>query len=123
MSDQVNGLFEAVGSLFIVSSIFRIYKEKEVRGITWQHVAFFMSWGYWNVYYYPSIGQWWSFLGGLLVCLVNTIWFCMMLYYLRKQNAHTTTKLVPVEDVDSYFCHDVDPPAIQPQGGERDHSV
>lgn len=86
MSDFLNGLFEFVGSLFILSSCFRIHKDKKVHGITWYHVAFFMTWGYWNIYFYPSLGQWWSFAGGISVCLINTIWLAMILYYLRRQD-------------------------------------
>ena len=67
--DLINGTFEASGSLFILRSIFLLHKQKLVRGVSLIHVAFFMAWGWWNLYYYPHLGQWLSFWGRLPDCV------------------------------------------------------
>lgn len=47
--DLINGLFECFGGFFIFLSILKIIKEKEVKGIHWGTVSFFVSWGWWNM--------------------------------------------------------------------------
>ena len=80
--DLINGTFESVGGLFIALSVRRLAKDKLVKGVSWVHAAFFSSWGYWNLYYYPHLEQWFSFYGGALLVAVNTIWLLQMWYYL-----------------------------------------
>lgn len=80
-SDFINAVFESFGGLFIGLSCWRLHQHKKALGISLWHVWFFMAWGYWNLYYYPSLGQWWSFAGGVGVVIANTIWFVMILYY------------------------------------------
>ena len=56
--DQVNGLFELLGGLFISLTCIKLYKDKKVRGLSFVHIAYFTMWGYWNIHYYPHLGQW-----------------------------------------------------------------
>lgn len=83
--DNVNGFFELCGGLFILLSVFKLHKQKKVRGVSAIGIAYFATWGYWNIYYYPHLNQWFSFVGGLLVVVVNTFWLGQILYYLRKE--------------------------------------
>ena len=39
--DIVNGIFESCGSLFILTSIIKLYHDKKVRGVSWVHAGFF----------------------------------------------------------------------------------
>lgn len=83
--DQVNGLFECFGGVFIYLSVAKLSKEKKVRGVSWLHAGFFALWGYWNLFYYPHLEQWVSFVGGILVVLMNTVWLGQLVYYTRKE--------------------------------------
>lgn len=83
--DLINGTFELLGAPFILMSIIKLHKEKRVRGVSWIHVTFFSSWGFWNLYYYPHLNQWVSFFGGLALVLTNTFWLGQIIYYLRKE--------------------------------------
>lgn len=85
LPDIINGAFEAAGGFFIWLSIRKLYLEKLVRGVSWVHVAFFSSWGYWNLYFYPHLGQWMSFAGGALLVTANTIWLLQIAFYLSKE--------------------------------------
>jgi hypothetical protein len=67
MKDLINGSFEFLGSFFIMFSVLKLRKEKEVKGVDWKHIAFFTSWGAWNLYYYPSLGQWISWYGSVAI--------------------------------------------------------
>jgi hypothetical protein len=66
-ADITNGLFEFGGAWFIYGHIRKLLADKLVRGVYWPATAFFAAWGWWNVYYYPSLGQWFSFAGGLAI--------------------------------------------------------
>ncbi len=79
--DAVNGMLEMAGGLFILLSIKRLHKDKVVKGVSWMHVAFFSTWGYWNLFYYPHLDQWWSFWGGIGIVTTNTFWLLQMAWY------------------------------------------
>ena len=84
MPDLVNCIFEAFGGFFIGLSVLKLHRDKQVRGVALPYVLFYTSWGYWNLYYYPSLGQWASFWGGFGVVAVNTVWFAQILYYRKN---------------------------------------
>lgn len=79
--DMVNGVFESLGAAFILLSVCKLAKEKLVRGISYWHISFFMVWGFWNLYYYPQLGQWFSVLGGALLVASNMVYVVQLIYY------------------------------------------
>jgi len=81
MNDIINGMFELLATPFILFSLVKLYREKVVRGVSFVHVAFFAGWGIWNLYYYPSLGQWASFVGGIGVAVTNVTYALMLVYY------------------------------------------
>lgn len=82
--DAVNATFELAGGFFIAFSCFRLYKDKIVKGVSWITMSFFMTWGYWNLYFYPALDQWLSFVGGIGIVIVNTLYVAMIWHYLQK---------------------------------------
>lgn len=83
LPDLINGLFEALGSIFVALSCIKLYKDKQVHGVSALTVGFFTSWGLWNLFYYPHLGQFWSSVAAGLVALVNAAWLGMIFYYRR----------------------------------------
>lgn len=83
--DVINGLFEFLGAPFILLSVIKLYKQKQVKGVSWVHAVFFTIWGWWNLFYYPSLGQWISFAGGIAIVVTNSLWLVQMLYYSRRK--------------------------------------
>ena len=63
----------------------QLYRDKCIRGVHWSATLFFASWGYWNLFYYPHLDQWWSFSGGVSIVAANTVWVAQMFYYGRKE--------------------------------------
>lgn len=82
--DMLNAAFEFVGALFLAADSRDLYRDKLLRGVYWPGRVFFASWGAWNVLYYPSIGQTFSFIAGLLVLAVNTVW-CVLAWKYRNR--------------------------------------
>lgn len=89
IADISNGAFEFVASLMILNNCRALYKEKRRQGVSKFSSMFFLSWGFWNTFYYPHLGQMWSFIGGLFVVASNILWISMMLYY--DHNAKEST--------------------------------
>jgi hypothetical protein len=84
-ADIVNGLFEFGIAIPLAKGVLMLRKDKVVRGFYWPTIAWTTAWGLWNLYYYPSLGQWWSFVGGALVVSVNITWLSHVFYYMRQQ--------------------------------------
>lgn len=81
LPDLVNGVFEGIGGFFIALSVIKLHRAKVVSGVSAVHVAFFSSWGFWNLFYYPHLDQWLSFWGGVLLVAVNCVWLAQIFYY------------------------------------------
>ena len=80
-NDMTNGLFELIGSGFLVLNVVKLQRDKEVKGVSWIAVGFFFLWGLWNLFYYPSLNQWFSFAGGCCIATVNAVWLGMLIWY------------------------------------------
>jgi hypothetical protein len=81
MNDLINATFEFIGALFIMNHCRVLYKDKVVRGVSIISNIYFGSWGVWNLFFYPSLGQTWSFYAGITLTLSNAIWIAMMYHY------------------------------------------
>ena len=78
MNDFINAGFESLAGIFVFLSAWRVYKDKQVRGVSLLMVIFMLSWGIWNLYYYPSLGQWLSFCAGAFLVLGNVCWLALV---------------------------------------------
>jgi len=85
VNDFINGGFELVSGLLSTINIFKLYKDKTVKGVSWIPLTFFTIWGMWNLFYYPSLNQWFSFIGGIVIFIVNIIWISMYFYYKKNK--------------------------------------
>lgn len=53
--DMINGIFEGGGAILLSLNIRRLLKDKKVEGISLIPVFFWSAWGFWNLFYYPSL--------------------------------------------------------------------
>jgi hypothetical protein len=83
--DLVNGLFEIISGFMTFGNCFKLYKDKEVKGIMWQLTIFFTMWGFWNLFYYHSLNQICSMIGGAVLVTGNSIWVGQVLYYKNRK--------------------------------------
>lgn len=87
--DLLNGLFEFFAGISVLFNVLRLYKDKVLKGFDWRTTAFFTSWGFYNLFYYPHLGQWLSFTGGLCIVTFNCIWLTMCYRYRNATNTNT----------------------------------
>jgi len=81
--DLGNAIFEFGGALTIWKAVHQLYQDKKIRGVWWPAWLFYAAWGIWNLWYYPTLGQWWSFLSGIVLVIGNITW-CVMAHRYRK---------------------------------------
>lgn len=92
--DIVNGAFELLGGGLCWMNVKRLMQQKYISGVYWPVQAFFALWGFWNLFYYPHLGQWVSFAGGIILVVGNTIWVILAIHYMRKHSeAEVNAKL------------------------------
>lgn len=75
--DVINGSFEVIGGLCLWWNVRTLWRDRLVKGVDWRVTAFFQSWGAWNLYYYPSLNQPFSFFGGLVIFAANSAWLAL----------------------------------------------
>lgn len=85
-ADIVNGLFEGGGAALTWMNVRQVWKDKGYAGIYLPAVILFFSWGVWNIYYYRSLHQYFSFHAGLVLVAANFAWIGLMLWYGKKGN-------------------------------------
>ncbi len=79
--DLVNGTLEFTTALLVLASVRKLIIDKHVSGVSLFPSALSDLWGFWNMYYYPSLDQWWSFTGGCFLCAFNIWWTVLAFYY------------------------------------------
>ncbi len=83
--DIGNAFFEGVGSIMTWLNVRAVYRDKQVKGVQWQVTLFWTAWGVYNLFLYPHLEMWWSFIGGISIVTANAVWVAMVVYYLRTQ--------------------------------------
>ncbi|WP_167632472.1 hypothetical protein [Mariprofundus ferrooxydans] len=79
--DAINALFEFGVFLAVVPSILALLRDRQVRGMSLLTPLFFTSWGFWNIFYYPHLDQFWSAAAAVLLTITNSIYLVLLLKY------------------------------------------
>jgi hypothetical protein len=77
VADFVNSLFESIGAYGAWRNAYQLYKDQKISGVFWPLYLFYFGWGCWNLLYYPSLGQTFSFVGGAVLTTGNLAWVIM----------------------------------------------
>jgi hypothetical protein len=83
--DLINGAFEIFGSVATWGTFHAIRKDRGYAGIRLPIMAFFTSWGFWNLYFYSHLAQWVSLVASLSLTAGNVAIIAAMMYYGRKK--------------------------------------
>lgn len=90
--DVINGAFEGAAALSILNHCRVVHRQKSATGVSVLSTLFFFIWGLWNMYYYPALGQSFSYYAGVAVAASNALWIGLILKY-RKVKANTWPKV------------------------------
>jgi len=83
--DMVNSLVELGGAWFTWRNAWQLFKDKSLSGVYWPTNLFFTLFGVWNLYYYTSIAQPYSFYAAILLTMGNATWVAMAINLRFKQ--------------------------------------
>jgi hypothetical protein len=90
LPDLANGVFEGGLSIFLFKGILKLRHDRKVLGFYWPTVLWTSTWGIYNLYFYPHLGQWCSFTGGLFVVAFNLTWLAHVAYYAKQAREQQT---------------------------------
>lgn len=82
--DLINGGFGAVGGVMHWINVMALVRDRQIKGVNVWAIVFFNAWGFWNLWYYPHLGQWASFTGGLIIVSANTAWVTLAFKYSKR---------------------------------------
>jgi len=84
INDIINACFEFSAAIVIWINVYKLYKDKETKGVFWPVWLLYTIWGIWNIHYYPSLNQIWSYYAGIFLVIGNTVWVLQAWYYSIK---------------------------------------
>ena len=79
--DVINGLIELGGAVFGWLNVAALYRDKSVKGMNLFACLYFTLWSLWLLFFYSTLNQWMSLVGGVITALANVVWMPMALYY------------------------------------------
>lgn len=82
--DMINGGFELAAGLLTLLTTRALLRDKKVRGVSPIPLVLFTAWGFFNLAYYPSLDQWFSFLGSCVIVAVNVVNLTLMWSYRKN---------------------------------------
>lgn len=80
-TDMFNACFELGGAALTLLSVRALMRDKKVRGFSPAPIVFFTVWGVWNLWFYSSLGQWFSMFASSTVLAVNAVWLLLIWKY------------------------------------------
>ena len=87
--DIINSIgFESMSCIFLSLNVVALYKHKVVKGISITSSSFFALWAIWNVFYYFSLDQRFSFMVAVLVAVLSS-WWCVLAIWYRINKTKT----------------------------------
>jgi hypothetical protein len=108
--DLINGVMQAGLGAAVLNHCWTLYIDKEVRGVSAVSTALFTLYGIWTLYFYPYLGQFWSFAGGLFITVANALYVGMLIAYSR----HPAAQWIKRNMVCRFLGHRNDAPYFQP---------
>lgn len=83
--DQINAVFETAGALLTWMNVRQVWKDRGYAGVYLPAIILFTSWGFWNLWYYRHLSQWWSVAATVVMVSANVSWTALMLKFGRKE--------------------------------------
>jgi hypothetical protein len=68
----------------LFANCWRLFRDKEVRGVSIFAFGYFLTWRLWHLFYYPRIDQPLSFAGTVIPAVANASWVAMAIYFALK---------------------------------------
>jgi len=83
--DLVNSLFFVIPAIAMWLNVYKLVKDKEIKGVKLIPAYCFSASTLWGMYYYYQIGQIGSFLTITFMAMGNTTWTSLAVYYTYRK--------------------------------------
>ena len=83
--DILNGIFVFCGSVLVWINVFKLVKDKEVKGISVTVQTFFAIWGIWNIFYFYHLSLPYSMIANFILGLGNATWCAIVFYFKHRR--------------------------------------
>jgi hypothetical protein len=133
--DSVNAGFELACAILLWLNVRTLYRDKQIKGIALSPNFLYLGAGLWDLYYYPFLNQWISFVACLVYTTGFSLWLGMAVWYMALSPTRPTRgkkKVVfwasrerksvprhPMSDGTIHLHYDPEPPELR---GHRDSS-
>lgn len=84
--DLITGLVNTVAGLLVWTNVYRVWKDKQVKGANLLPAVYFTVAGSWQVYFLFSLHQLFAVVGGLTIMFGNLSWVLLATYYRYRKN-------------------------------------
>ena len=82
MYDQINSGFIFIAALFYVLNLFKLIKDKDVKGISKLSIVFFSLWNIWTLFFFLMVTEfWWTITAYIIVSVLNVTYIILMIKY------------------------------------------
>ncbi|BDD79864.1 hypothetical protein [Burkholderia phage FLC9] len=82
--DMINACLELAGATLRSIDCIKLYRAKRFQGGSLWTALFFFLWGLFNIVYYPSFNQTYSWAAAIALTVVNGLWISMAVFYNRR---------------------------------------
>jgi len=85
--DQINSGFVLIAALFYLLNLFKLIKDKEIKGISKISIGFFSLWNVWTLFFFIKISEYWWTIGAyVVVAILNIAYITLMIKYTRNND-------------------------------------
>lgn len=83
-NDAINALVEFGGAIMCWLNVRALYRDKSLKGVTWQSQAWGLGWNAWHLVYYTTLSQTLSFMGELFGASAVLAWLALAWRYRKN---------------------------------------
>ncbi|XAI95940.1 hypothetical protein [Microcystis phage Mwe-JY26] len=82
--DIINAGFQLLAAFLIAMHCRAVWKARDVAGVSIFATFCFALWGVWNVYYFATLGQVWSYYAAYACAAAHAAYMSLLLTFRRK---------------------------------------
>jgi len=87
LNDVINSGFVFVAGFFYILNLYKLYVDKDVKGISKLSILFFSIWNIWTLFFFIQVSEfWWTIAAYVMVTLLNLVYIFLMFKYSRNKN-------------------------------------
>lgn len=86
--DVINSVLELGSAAIAWSNFYRIYKDRQVKGVHWINWNWYILWGFWDIFYiYPALNQPVTIYFATVKLIAHISWLSLAIYFLKYKRS------------------------------------